>query len=229
VVKARLSKDKLVPLFSFLLLFILLSVPIFTVSGLLPRFTGHIIGAKTPYINQSPRVTVFISFTDDNGNDISGLIGSITLDFFWSRDKTSWYSITMSAQGTDTYYADIPSQDGLDNWQFDEGAGPCYWYVRIENNKNEVDFYYSSENPNDEIYFYDIGQTTVVIEPEDNKTGAKVSPLAEIPLAVIQELFDPTGNIFVKITVIVIALIAVYIWATRGKGFKFIQGLFKRG
>lgn len=229
MVKAGLSKGVSIPFISFFILITVVSVPVFTATALLPRFTNHLISAKTPYVNQSPRVTVFISFTDEHGNDISGLIGSITLYLFWSRDESNWYSITMSVSGTETYYSDIPAQDGSDNWLYDDGAGPCYWYVKIENNKDEENFYYSPEWPNGEIYFFSTeGETTTVVSPEENVTD-NIPPLVEIPLAIITELFDPAGNPFVKGVVILITAVIVFIWATKGKGFVFLRGLFGKG
>ena len=135
----------------------------------------------------------------------------------------------MSVSGIDTYYAEIPAQDGSDNWQYDEGAGVCYWYVKIENNKDEQNFYYSSDYSNSEIYFFNIGgETEITTTPQENITD-NIPPLVEIPLAIITELFDPTGNPFVKGVVIMIIVVIVYMWSTRGMGFKFLSGLFRKG
>ncbi len=230
--RAKLSKGVSISFLSFFILITVLSVQIIPVAALLPRFTGHIISGESSFINESPRITVFISFTDANGNDISGLIGTITVYLMWSRDKSEWHSIEMSVSAIDTYFTDIPAQDGSDNWQYDAGVGVCYWYARITNNKNEEGFYYSSANPNTEIYFFDPeGGTTTITDPEDlqGNVTQNIPPLVEIPLAIITELFDPTGNPFVKLTVIGIVVVIVYMWTTRGKGFAFLQGLFRRG
>ena len=61
--------------------------------------------------------------------------------------------------GNNVYRGTIPRQDGLGNYYYDYGAGPCYWYIKIDNVQEES-YRFTVTNPNSEIYFVSITQTT---------------------------------------------------------------------
>lgn len=216
---------------STLFIFFLLVIPFVNISlAVLPRFSSHLIESTNPVVNQSNRITIFLSFTDLSGNDISGIIGSITIYLLWSRDQSSWQSLSMIAQNVDMYYVDIPKQDGTDDYRFNDGAGQFYWYVLMQDQTYDSVEYYSADYPNTDIIYFGLAgsETSIVNQPLQENVSDNLPIFLEIPLAIVQELFDPLGNPFLKISMIVIFAILIFVWSTGGRGFMFLETLFRR-
>lgn len=126
--------------------------------------------------------------------DISGYVGTLSVQLFWSRDQASYVGVTMALlSGNDVYRATIPAQDGSDNYLYDFGWGICYWYIKISNNADEEDYLFTDTNPNTEIFFIDPSEqeTTEVFE-EETETPA-FNPLSQL-------IEDTLGPIFGDVT-----------------------------
>ncbi|MFW9992028.1 MAG: hypothetical protein ACFFD4_08190 [Candidatus Odinarchaeota archaeon] len=195
------------------------SIPISSTTALLPTFTGYVIDNKDPLTSRSVAVTVFIDIYADDGNDQSGYWGTLTLYLYWSRDKQSWFSVTASATDAETYLATIPAQDGSDNRYYADGAGILYWYIRMVNSLNQEDFYFSQDDPNSEITFHELGEST------DTSTTTPVQFQA-IPLE--QQLFNIINDPLAPVVVLFIAFVLVFLIASRGYGTGIFRVLFRR-
>ena len=161
------------------------------------------------------------------------MVGSLSVRLFWSRDKINWQLVSPSLiSGNNVYRGSIPRQDGFDNQWYDDGQGYCFWYVEIENSKNEKDTYFSLADPNDEIYFYDYQsqQPTEVIGTTYVSPPSPLQPLADV----ISNIFggqNPFNDPNMQILLLVIVVIFTAVIATRGGGVwvrSIIIKLFKR-
>ena len=131
--------------------------------GLLPSFSSYDIANNTPFVDESTAVTVRLNFYDPVHGDISGLVGTLSVQLFWSRDTSTWIGETMTLiSGNDLYRTVIPAQDGSDNRLYDYGAGTLFWYIRVQDTSTlEETFLFSSSDPNTEITFLPLpSQTT---------------------------------------------------------------------
>lgn len=218
------------PLLLSLFLFFIISIPsAILVKADLPEFTGQFVISNTePTIDRSVTITVYVNIYRHDGTQIP----FITLDVYlmWSRDKTSWYSVTMETTNFNVFVGDIPAQDGSDNKMYNYGEGRCYWYALMRNEANEETTLFTSLNPNQEIFFDDpyVDLPTTTIEPETPEDeGGLLQPLEDIVGAFI----DPTTNPFVRIILVAIVGLIVFLLASRGRGLGFIKralsGLFR--
>lgn len=211
----------------FLFFFTLVS-PLCLVTARIPVFTGNYsINNLTPTVDRSVTVTVDINIYDPDGQVIP--FGILTLYLYWSRDKVSWVSVDMEPVDEQTYKGVIPAQDGSYNIRYDDGAGLCYWFVRMKNDANEQDTFYTSQQPNDEIMYIDPWATTTTVTEELDEGPIIIENLIDVPFAIVRTLLDPSANPFVRITLIVIMSVIVFIIASRGRGLGALSWLFKRG
>jgi len=208
---------KLTPISLAIVLISLLS-PILEVQALLPTFLSYNIDNTTPDISQPVAITITLDYITDEGEDISALVGSITVLLHWTRDKSSWVTESMSLIASNIYRESIPRQDGYTNNEYDYGSGPCYWYVEVKNNLGEVGYLesYTQSTPNKEIYFLDYGEgeTVVIGEPEP------IPDLGQVIDDVLTEVFgaNPLDDPYVRIIILVMVAVVVLIIATRGGG-----------
>lgn len=224
---------KLTPILLATIVFSLLS-PVLEVQALLPTFLYYNISVTAPDISQEVAITIELDFITDEGEDISSLVGPLTVQLLWTRDKVSWVTDSMSLiAGNNIYRAIIPRQDGYANSRYDFGSGPCYWYVKIENNMGESDTFFSQSDPNDEIYFLDYGAGETVVIGETEPTPA----LPDLGKAFDQLLTDvfganPLDDPYVRIILLIMVAVVVLIIATRGIGGerfnRFIGRLFRK-
>lgn len=205
-----------------ILLLITVITPSTATVSLLPVFTGYLIENTDPLVSRSVTVTVFIDIHDTEDNDQSGYWGTLTLLLYWSRDRSSWVSITMSVMDAETYQGVIPSQDGLDNRYYDQGEGWCYWFVRMRNSLNEEETLFTAQEPNGEIYFRDPFATS-------STSTADVPAAQPFSIPVIDDVLKSiSSNPDLQIAVVVIAGIIIFLLATGGRGFMFLRVLFRR-
>lgn len=146
-----------------------------------------------PSVEDSTTVTVFLNFILPEEGDISAMVGTLTVQLFWSRDKVSYVGESMAlVSGNDVYRGTILRQDGKGNYLYDDGIGVCYWYIKISNNAQEESFLFTSTNPNDEIYFFGVsGETITPIETVTESESPIFAPLANV----IEKVFAPLGSV----------------------------------
>jgi len=164
----------------FFLIFLSLFSTVSIAQAILPDFQSYDIGNATPFVDESVDITLYLNFILDEEGDISSLVGTLTVQLFWSRDQTSYHGVTMELMASNNMYrGTIPAQDGSDNQFYNEGSGPCYWYIKISNSGGEK-LLFTSNNPNSEIYFLDSGAGTTVIIGEEIDTYIPPNPIAEV-------------------------------------------------
>lgn len=146
-----------------------------------------------PSVGDSTTVTVYLIFILPDEGDISAMVGTLSVQLFWSRDKTSYVGESMAMITQSVYRGTIPRQDGKDNYLYDEGIGVCYWYVKISNNAGQESFLFTNTNPNSEIYFFGLsGETTTPIEINSESETPIFTPIANV----IEDIFSPiVGNV----------------------------------
>ena len=209
-----------------LFLFTLVSMSLIPATARIPSFTGnHNIDNTSPMINRRVTITIYIDIHDPDGQTIP--YGTLFMYLFWSRDKSTWVSEDMTPQDVETYTGIIPTQDGSDNYYYDDGEGPMYWFIRMRNDAYETDTYFSSQSPNAEITYIDPWATQTT-EIDTNETEAIELPFIEIPAQIVRTIFDPTANPFVRIVLVILVLAIVFVIASRGKGLGFLKGLFRK-
>ena len=212
----------LTPLFFFTLV----SLVLIPATARLPSFTGnHNIDNTTPYVDRRVTITIYIDIHDPDSQEIP--FGTLSMYLFWSRDLVSWVSESMTPENEETYKGVIPTQDGSDNVRYNDGEGKCYWFIRMTNDAYETDTYYSSQSPNEEIFYTDPwADDSTDTEPIEN--GSIQLPLLEIPFAIIKTIFDPTADPFVRIVLILLAVAIIFVIASGGRGFSMLRGLFRK-
>ncbi len=210
------------------LFFLTLVSPLSLATARLPVFTGNYsINNTLPTVDRSVSVTVDINIYDPDGQQIP--FGILTLYLYWSRDKTTWVSTDMEPLDEQTYKGIIPAQDGSYNVRYDDGAGPCYWFVRMKNDANDQSTFFTSLQPNDDITYVDPWATPETTPANVTGEPIVVGDLLGAPLAIFQTIFDPTADPFVRIVLISLIVIIVFIIASRGRGLGALNWLFKRG
>lgn len=213
------------PTLFFFFLMIILLLPFISVKASLPSFAGeYLISNKTPTVDRTTTVTVFINIYDTYGTVIP--YGTLSMFLFWSRDKVEWVEATMTASAIETYYMDIPAQDGSDNRQYDDGEGPLYWYIMMENNHNEKDYFFDADSPNGEIFFDNPwAEDTTAVNGENG--GDQPFSLFESALDIVEGFFDPSTSPIVKISLLLVVGIIVFILASGGRGMGWLSNALR--
>lgn len=176
-------KHTLTPLF-FLLLMLISNVSL--AGAVLPLFSSHEVGYNTPFVDESTTVTVTFNFLLPEIGDVSSLVGTLSVQLFWSRDLSTWHVITMALiSGNNKYRATIPAQDGSDNHLYDYGDGTLFFYIRLrDTTTGEEDYLFSQADPSSEIVFLPLPsvttsgiEETVTVIPSPNPVGQVVEDI----------------------------------------------------
>lgn len=228
-----ISLRKIHSIFLFVIVITNLFAPIQT-TALLPTFLYYQIDQSnfTPDVSQEVSITMELDFITDLDEDISALVGTLSILLHWSRDRSSWVTESMTLiAGNNIYRKSIPRQDGYTNQRYDFGAGQLYWYIEIKNELQESDTLFSAGNPNTEIFYLDAneGITTVVVgtQPVPNPIGQAFNNLLSAVFGVENPLEDPYMQFLLFVmgaTVIIIIVVAV---AGRGGGSSLQNSLGK--
>jgi len=200
------------------------------VTARLPEFTGSfVVSDYNPYVDRKVTITVYVNIYDPDGQQIPFI--SLNVYLMWSRDASTWYSVTMTTTTFQVFTGDIPKQDGSENKIYNAGAGTLYWYALMRNEASEEATLFSPISPNSEITYlntYTGGETTTETITEPAGDAGVLQPVFDILSAFV----DPTTDPFVRIVLIAIVGIIVFGITSKGKGLGFIKnglsGMFKK-
>jgi len=201
-----------------------------TVTARLPEFTGNfVVSDYSPYVDRTVTITVYVNIYDPDGQQIPFI--SLNVYLMWSRDSSTWYSVTMTTTTFQVFTGDIPAQDGSDNKIYNAGAGTLYWYALMRNEANEEDTFYSPSSPNSDITYlstYTGGETTTETTTEPAGDAGVLQPVFDILSAFV----DPTTDPFVRLVLIGVVGMIVFLLTSKGKGLESVKGvmsgLFKK-